>query len=666
MKTPSVDDLYLHVALSSLTAGWSGWAWVAKSIDKDRDSTRSAVWAYSEPGGLRRVTAEGYGPAWPRVGEDIAFLRTIDGAPQVFVQHPDAGQAEQVSHVPEGVSSIEHWDKERSRMLVRVTQEDGDDPDAPKRIAHLPYKLDGSGIVSDQRIELHEVCTVSGTSQRLNTGEGDVVEAKWSPDGKTVALIKRRTGRQRHRMDLWLLEGKRPARQVTTDLPSLSGLNWSPDGECIAFGASTVEGDSVSHLHVWDRQTHKALAVGQIEMTIPSAIQWADDGSRLLATQAYCGTQRVVMTDLDGAVDVVWDAPQRQVFGMAAIGHRVGMFIAGPDEGIEFHRGEGMPLRTECITSFNAWRCLRPSLTAEKRRFAVPDGAGGTETIDGWWLTPAGDGPFPVLLDMHGGPHSMVTFEYERQVHWPVLVAQGWAILALNAAGSSSYGREFAHRIRGRWGELDLPQWQAALAALQDEGIASAQVACFGHSYGGYLTAWALCHDRRLCSGVVSGAVINLESHTGTSDSGYYVGPYALDGELPDIRDRYRRLSPISHVEHISAPVLILQGECDERCPVGQGEELLAALIHGNKVRAEMLLFPGGTHHLSSTGKPSHRIAYYTSLVDWLHDTKGIQGNWNETEDESSPSDGRPMSGVPTEVRARTSSMRDLRREAAE
>jgi len=153
---------------------------------------------------------------------------------------------------------------------------------------------------------------------------------------------------------------------------------------------------------------------------------------------------------------------------------------------------------------------------------------------------------------------------------------------------------------------------------LRGEGIAGTGVACFGHSYGGYLSAWALAHDRSLIAGIVSAGIINLESHTGTSDSGYYVGPYSMCGELDELRGRYRELSPISHAAAIQAPTLILQGQDDERCPVGQGEELLAALIRKGGVEVEMLLFPGGSHHVSSTGRPSHRTTYFRRLVDWL------------------------------------------------
>jgi len=225
-------------------------------------------------------------------------------------------------------------------------------------------------------------------------------------------------------------------------------------------------------------------------------------------------------------------------------------------------------------------------------------------------------------MDMHGGPHSMVSFGYERCVHWPLLLQHGWAVLALNTVGSSSYGDEFASRLCGHWGELDLPQWQAAVEHLRSEGVVGRDVACFGHSFGGYLSAWALSHDPSLIAGVVSGGITNLESHTGTSDSGYYVGPYSMCGELHEMRDRYRALSPINHVANIHAPTLILQGQDDERCSVGQGEELLGALIRKGDVKVEMMLFPGGSHHLSSTGRPSHRATYYRVLVDWLESAR--------------------------------------------
>lgn len=617
MASPSVDDLYLHVPLSSLVAAARRWAWVASPANRDKDEAGSEIWAFDQGSGVRQITDDGYGPLLSDDGLRIAFLRSVDGAPQVFVHDDVDGAIHQVTHGVSGIASLEQWDTGRHRLLARIRDKPGGNRDEPLAIRHLPYKQDGMGVL-EGTVQLHCIDMRLGRTEPLVRGDGDVLEACWSPDGRVLAHIRRRGGRQQHWMDLWIQQGDEPARQVTDALPSLSGLSWAPDGSRIAFAASVIEGDSVSHLHLFTLATGAVEAVGHIEMAIPTAIQWDVAGERLLTLEAYCGLQRIVMADLHGTVTPLWECAGRQATDMAASDGEIGFLAMGIADGPEFHMRDPSNGHVACVSRFNAWRGDRPSLDVRERTFRVPDGEGGGEDIHGWLLVPGGSGPFPLLLDMHGGPHSMVSFGFVHSVHWPLLLHRGWAILALNSVGSSSYGDAFASRLCGHWGERDLPQWQAAVEQLRGEGIAGTGVACFGHSYGGYLSAWALAHDRSLIAGIVSAGIINLESHTGTSDSGYYVGPYSMCGELDELRGRYRELSPISHAAAIQAPTLILQGQDDERCPVGQGEELLAALIRRGGVEVEMLLFPGGSHHVSSTGRPSHRTTYFRRLVDWL------------------------------------------------
>src|SRR5690606_8968472 len=89
----------------------------------------------------------------------------------------------------------------------------------------------------------------------------------------------------------------------------------------------------------------------------------------------------------------------------------------------------------------------------------------------------------------------------------------------------------FAERLRGHWGEFDLPQYMAAIDALRAEGLVS-EVAAFGHSYGAFLTGWALVERMPLLAAVVSAGVLDQHSHAGTSDTGYYVGPYGMSENL--------------------------------------------------------------------------------------------------------------------------------------
>src|SRR5262249_7937996 len=132
----------------------------------------------------------------------------------------------------------------------------------------------------------------------------------------------------------------------------------------------------------------------------------------------------------------------------------------------------------------------------ERRSF---DGAEG-ETGDGWLIRPAaGDGPWPLLVDIHGGPHSFHGNGFPLGVfYWYVLASRGWSVLALNPTGSGSYGKAFAHGIRGAWGERDLPEQLRAVDALVAERIADGRrLAVAGYSYGGYMTAWTITHTDR-------------------------------------------------------------------------------------------------------------------------------------------------------------------------
>ncbi|HEY7174912.1 MAG TPA: prolyl oligopeptidase family serine peptidase, partial [Micromonosporaceae bacterium] len=78
-----------------------------------------------------------------------------------------------------------------------------------------------------------------------------------------------------------------------------------------------------------------------------------------------------------------------------------------------------------------------------------------------------------------------------------------------------------------------------------------------------------------------------------------------------------RRQSPLTYVDDIKIPMLIIHSEQDWRCPIEQGQRLYVALRHRG-VPAEMLVFPGEGHELSRGGLPSHRIARFDAILEWF------------------------------------------------
>ena len=158
-----------------------------------------------------------------------------------------------------------------------------------------------------------------------------------------------------------------------------------------------------------------------------------------------------------------------------------------------------------------------------------------------------------------------------------------------------------------------------AVDALVAEGTADGErLAVAGYSYGGFMTSWTIVHTDRFKAAVVGAPVVNLESFHGTADIGMWFAPWEMRGDLATHREVYRRLSPINYVERVMTPTLILHGEADDRCPIGQGEELFIGLLASGKAPAEFVRYPGGSHLFLNTGRPSHRLDVTARVVAWL------------------------------------------------
>jgi dipeptidyl aminopeptidase/acylaminoacyl peptidase len=271
------------------------------------------------------------------------------------------------------------------------------------------------------------------------------------------------------------------------------------------------------------------------------------------------------------------------------------------------------------MSHFNAWWHERCAIEVKAVDFDVPDGRGGMERIGGWLIRAEGStGPQPLLTDLHGGPASYAMLDYESSVYWQVLCSHGWTVLALNAVGSASYGREFCHRLAGHWGSMDLSQHLTAVRQLRRSGVCDGTLVVAGHSYGGYLASYATGNAHMFAAAVVMAPVGNIETHYGTSDGGYYSDPFYM-GSAPGFdRALARGLSPVQHIENSRTPTLFLQGKEDERCPKCQSEELFVTLMRAGDTPAELVLYPGEGHSFLKSGAPSCREDATRRIVQWL------------------------------------------------
>lgn len=640
MQSVTPDDIYRHRNLQDLSASprHSKAVFVMSRASRRKGGYRSTAWVVntsSNGGRARRLTSGRFSARSLVVGPDgarMAFLseRESGGGQQVHVIRFDGGEARQLTHADPEIATVFGWSDDGKRLLatqaVPWKEDEFDDPESDSRplvVRYLPYKMDGSGPKVGTRTRLVAIDAESGAVDVLVEGDFNVSDATWSPDGSRLAFSRTRKGRQRHQSDLWIARGDgSEARRLTDDLYSVSGIRFAPDGKRVAFGAGHIEGDSIVGLHFLDIDSGKRLWAGDDDLQLEgSTVLWHPDGERVATIAARRGLFEIAVVDArSGAVTPI-EGGLRHVTALAA--SRDGLVFAAASVRCldEFHIVGWDAGGERRLTAFNRrWfgRRLRPRVS--KRAFDVPTETGGTEQVEAWLMLPSeGDGPFPLIVDFHGGPQSVALIDFASHTYWYDMLGRGYAILAPNAVGSGSYGGEFARRLTGHWGEYDLPQVEAIVEALRAEGVAdSGRLGCYGKSYGGYLSAWVAANSDQFKAAVVSAPVINLRSHGGTSDSGYYVTPYAMGAQMHEHAPQYARLSPVAHADKVDTATLFLQGQDDQRCPLGQSEEMFASMLRAGHERSVMVVYPGGSHSMAGSGKPSHRVDYHRRVAHWL------------------------------------------------
>ncbi len=621
-------------------------AYVRTEIDADADAYRSAIWVVPASGGTPVPFTRGprdWSPRWSPDGRWLAFLSDRDGGhAQLYVLPMAGGEARRLTSQPLGVGEPA-WSPDSTRVAFRARvwrEPPPADPAErerwtrrPRVVTRAQYKADGPGYTFDAVGHLFVVDVASGAVSVLTQGDAEHAGPAWSPDGRQLAFVRARTGSADYNLfDLWIMDADGGhARRLTEQVGRATSPSWSPDGTLVAcFGREQQEpgfGDPVVRVWVAPVQggtprcltagDRRSVALNQPPMPTPPPI-WSADGRTLVCLMADAGSAHVarVFTG-DGHVRAVVRGA-RQVQSVAALEDRLAFCATDWHAPADVYACAPDGSDERRLTDLNgAWRARVALPRVERRTFRSPHGG----EIDGWVVHPAdGRRPAPLLVDIHGGPHSYAGNAFPLgTLHLFVLAGRGWAALALNPTGSGSYDRAFAHAIRGRWGEHDLPEQLAAVDALVADGTADAsRLAVAGYSYGGFMAAWTITHTTRFRAAIVGAPVVNLESFHGTSDIGAWFASWEMCGDLAAHRERYRRLSPVHHLEHVVTPTLIVHGEADERCPIGQGEELFAGLVILGRAPVEFVRYPGQSHAFRGTGRPSYRVDVVRRIVEWV------------------------------------------------
>jgi protease II len=366
---------------------------------------------------------------------------------------------------------------------------------------------------------------------------------------------------------------------------------------------------------LWDavKGTRTDLGVGALEGDV-IAVDWSPRANSVLLCQTSRGTTRLWLYDVRTSALTKVMHPEGLV-GSACFRTEDAILLAWQDS-----TNPNQLLELDIRDSSARPRAmLAPKNVPRSRQFrSVCFRSSDSQEIQAWLATPEGAGPFPAILDTHGGPtHAQFDVFSPRSQVW---LDHGFAYISVNYRGSTTFGKEFEKKINGDLGHWEVEDMVAARRWLIENRIAWAdEIFLTGWSYGGYLTLQAMGVHPELWAGGMGGVVV-ADWVTQFEDEPEAMRGYdvALLGGTPQEKEEaYVRASPITYVGRLAAPLLIIQGRNDVRDPPRQ-VDLYEAKARSLRKDVKVVWFETG--HAGSGADVKLAIAHHETMLRWIYD----------------------------------------------
>ncbi len=220
--------------------------------------------------------------------------------------------------------------------------------------------------------------------------------------------------------------------------------------------------------------------------------------------------------------------------------------------------------------------------------------------------------PYKIVVYPHGGPHGRAALKFDLTNQ--ILAAQGYLVFQPNFRGSSGMSQKFIDADRFDLGGGDMRDILTGIDALVKEGLADKnQQYLYGTSYGGFMTTWLVGQTTQFKAGVAINPVTDHTMMWSLSDIPSWT-EWELGGKPWEQPERYRKMSPLTYVEKVSTPTLILHSENDRRCPLPMGKAYYRALA-ARGVPTQLVIYPGEGHGIRG---PLHREDVLRRTLAWF------------------------------------------------
>jgi len=532
---------------------------------------------------------------------------------------------------------------------------DSDHESDVRVITRSVYRFNGGGYIDFKHPQHIWVMNAPQSSEdevkprQFTRGKFQEDGIMWAKDSSTIYFTTTRVddpSYEHPRADVYSVAaaGGDPAKVLSINMAPRE-MSLSPDGKRLAFCASVNEPvQSYTEPDLWvvdlspDAKPRNLTAnydfdvcsgVGGDQGT-PRAggqdyVVWTPDGNSLIVTTAREGRANLIQIDIASAKIT------ELTKGNQAVGHfratndaaSLVVLISTPtnigDLFVVDRASAGTPRR---LTHINDKLFSQLNLTEpEEIWYTSFDG----KKIHAWVQKPPdfdAAKKYPLILNIHGGPHAAYGFVFDHEFQW--MAAKGYVVLYPNPRGSTSYGQQFGNIIQYHYPGDDFRDLMLGVDEVLKRGYVDAKkLGVTGGSGGGLLTNWVVGHTDRFAAAVAQRDIASWTDWWYTADftlfqPSWFKAPPFLDPE------DYKQRSPITYIQNVHTPLMLVLGEADYRTPPGAGGEEMFRALKFLKRPVIMVRFPGESHELSRSGQPWHRVERLQHIVGWFD--KYLQG----------------------------------------
>ncbi|MDQ3198817.1 MAG: S9 family peptidase [Verrucomicrobiota bacterium] len=668
------NDLYDFVWIGNPQVSPDGArvAYVRVTVDEKKTGYETSIWVVPTAGDQapRQLTSgpRDSGPRWSPDGQWMAFSRTLekDGKkqpPQLYLLPMAGGDAFVFTDLPKGASDPQ-WSPD-GKLIVFTSSSNSEDiaKQARKKesaaeeepesdvhvVTHAVYRDNEEGYLDLKRHDhLWLIAALRSAEEkveprRLTDGRFDEGNAVWSNDGAQIYFTSWHVDEPYYELpktELYVVAEKGGEAKLLNSIPmGIRTLAFSPDGKRAAFIAEVNEPvNSYTQSDLWTLElTENAKPVNLTtnfdfdagdsvfgDNAAPRGFGanqpiWSADGSSIMEIYSKEGRTQLASFDATngGATDLTQGNQAVTRFAASADGKKLVYLVSTPTRINDLFCLDQPGAEPRQLTHSNDALFGQLNLTEpEEIWYESFDG----KRIQAWIQKPPGFDKakkYPLILNIHGGPHAAYGYIFEHEFQW--MAAKGYLVLYPNPRGSTSYGQAFGNIIQYKYPGDDFKDLMAGVdEVVRRGGIDEKKLGVTGGSGGGLLTNWVVGHTDRFAAGVAQRDIANWADWWYTADFTLFQPNWFKTPPFKDEEGDYKARSPITYINNVKTPLMLVVGEDDTRTPPDAGGEQMFRALKFRKIPTVLVKFPRETHELSRAGEPRHRIERLQHIVGWF------------------------------------------------